>query len=102
MARRRNEPRNEADSPRTEAYNLQVKRIFHLCLVSMIPFLGLVLGPIGAWRGWKLLQQARPDPAFTAERATHVVILFGALTAITNWLGVGLMILGLMMGEPGA
>lgn len=95
-ARKRNAAA-ETESPQTLEYNRQVKGIFHLCLVSLVPFLGLVLGPLGASRAWRLLQQARSDPAFTAERAALAAVLLGTLTGVTNWLGLGVMLLGLFL-----
>jgi hypothetical protein len=94
--RRRNGEANEHDSPRTEEYNRQIRGIFHVCLVSMIPFLGLLLGPIGAIRAWLLLRQARDDPAFEARRATYVTILFGVITGVSNWLGLTFIVAGLL------
>ncbi len=94
--RRRNDSRDVADSPRTLEYDREVKGIFNLCLVSLVPFLGLVLGPLGAWRGWRLLRRARLDPAFIAARGAQAAVILGSLTGVTNWLGLGLMVLGLL------
>ncbi len=95
--RRRDAARDVVDSPRSLEYERQVKGIFNLCLVSLVPFLGLVLGPVGALKGWRLLKQARLDPAFTAERGARAAVLLGSLTGVTNWLGLGLMALGLTL-----
>src|SRR5262245_35478217 len=95
--RRRKDTRQVIDSPRSLEYERQVKGIFYLCLASMIPFLGLVLGPLGAARGWRLINRARLDPAFTAERPAYAAVLLGSFTGVTNWLGAGLMDLGLLM-----
>jgi hypothetical protein len=85
------------DSPKTEEYNRQVRDIFHVCLLSMVPFLGLALGPLGAARAWRFLHQARTDPAFQAERAAKVAVVFGLFTGVTNWLGLALILLGLSL-----
>ena len=95
--RRRNDSLAEADSPQSLEYNRQVKGIFKLCLVSMVPFLGLVLGPLGAARAWLLLRRARSDPAFTAEKAAQVAVLLGTLTGVTQWLGLALITLGVFL-----
>src|SRR5262245_23522897 len=95
--RRRKDTREVVASPRSLEYDRQVRDIFYLCLASMIPFLGLVLGPLGAARGWRLLKRARLDPAFTAGRAAYAAVLIGSFTGITNWLGAGLMALGLLL-----
>jgi hypothetical protein len=92
--RRRDAARDFVDSPRSLEYERQVRGIFNLCLVSLVPFLGLVLGPLGALKGWRLLKQARLDPAFTYERGARVAIFLGSLTGVTNWLGLGIMALG--------
>jgi hypothetical protein len=96
--RRRNPSQGEIDSPRTISYNQQVKGIFKLCLVSAVPLVGLILGPISALRAWRLLQLARTDPAFTAERAALVTMYLGSITGVTNWLGLALMMLGWVTG----
>ena len=95
--RRRDAAREFVDSPRSLEYERQVKGIFNLCLVSLVPFLGLVLGPLGALKGWRLLKQARLDPAFTAGRGARAAVFLGSLTGVTNWLGLGLMALGLAL-----
>lgn len=87
----------EADSPRTDEYNRQVKRIFKLCLISMVPFLGLVLGPVGLIQSWRLLTRGRSDPAFEAERAAQILLMLGTITSISNWLGLGLILLGVFL-----
>jgi hypothetical protein len=93
--RRRRRSEAAVSSPKAEEYNRQVRDIFRVCLASMVPFVGLVLGPIGAARAWWFLRQSRADPAFQAARAARVAIAFGLLTAVTNWLGLALILLGL-------
>jgi hypothetical protein len=93
---RRGDSRDVIDSPRAQEYERRAKGVFNLCLVSLVPFLGLVLGPVGALRGWRLLKQGRSDPAFTVERAAYAAVLLGSLTGVANWLGLGLMALGLI------
>src|SRR5262245_1072334 len=92
---RRKDP-TESVSPQTEEYNRRARGIFGLCLVSMVPFLGLVLGPVGALRAWRLIKQAKADPAFQAERAAYASVLLGAITGVSNWLGLGLILAGLL------
>ncbi|MFO0846471.1 MAG: hypothetical protein U0797_29560 [Gemmataceae bacterium] len=95
--RRRRRSEAAEDSPKTEEYNRQVRNIFRVCLLSMVPLLGLVLGPLSAARAWRFLHQARTDPAFQAEHAAKVVVAFGLLTGVTNWLGLALILLGLYL-----
>lgn len=96
--RRKAEKNGDPLTARGEAYNRQVLAIWRVSLWSAVPFFGLVLGPIGASRAWKLLREARQDPEFQAERAAQVAFRLGAITGVSNWLGLGLMLLGWHLG----
>jgi hypothetical protein len=95
--RRRRRSEAAEDSPKAEEYNRRIRDIFHVCLASMVPFLGLVLGPLGAARAWRFLREAGADPAFQAGRAARVAIVFGLITGVSNWLGLALILLGLAL-----
>lgn len=95
--RRRGAAQADDDSPQAREYNRQVQAIFRVSLLSIIPFAGLILGPLGALRGWRLYRRAKGDPAFTADRAAVVAILLGTLSGLTNWLGLALMAVGLLL-----
>ncbi len=90
--RRRSDP--VVDSPQTEIYNVQIRKIFQLCLWSAIPLVGLILGPIGARRAYRFWQESSSDPAFQAGSAARVALYLGTLTGVTNWLGLVLILLG--------
>ncbi len=82
-------------APRAAAYNRDVTRVYRLCLIGVIPFLGLVLGPLSALIAARIHRRAKGDPAFTLHTPVRVVFLIGLFTGILNWVGLTLMILGL-------
>jgi hypothetical protein len=84
-----------AASPLATAYNRDVKRVYRLCLIGVLPFLGLILGPLAALIAARIRRRAKGDPAFTLHAPVRFVFILGVLTGITNWVGLALMILGL-------
>jgi hypothetical protein len=82
-------------SPRAAAYNRDVKRVYRLCLIGVLPFLGLILGPLSAFIAARIRLRAKDDPDFTLHTPVRFVFIIGLLTAIANWVGLTLMILGL-------
>jgi hypothetical protein len=67
---------------------------YRVCVLGLIPGLGLVLGPaavvLGGW-----VHRGKPDLDPTARTLAGASVLLGTLIALTNWLGLALMILGL-------
>ncbi|HXG11487.1 MAG TPA: zinc ribbon domain-containing protein [Gemmataceae bacterium] len=63
---------------------------YRLSVVGLVPFLGLVFGPLGlvlgliAWRK----ERSQGGPAVAA-------VILGSLAALTNWAGLILMLVGL-------
>ena len=97
-ARRRSEaPPEIANDPRVGEYDEQVRRLFRLWSWSLIPVVGLVIGPVSAVLAWTLIRRARLDPAFTALRGARMTMVLGVVTAMTNWVGLGLMAWGLYL-----
>jgi hypothetical protein len=95
----RRKPRREkapdpTDSPRTAQFDRQAQALFGFCLLSAIPLLGLVLGPIGLLRSWLFLRSGRGDVAFQAGPAAWTCLALAAATTLTNWLGVWFLVLG--------
>src|SRR3712207_4997919 len=68
-ARRRSEtPQDVADNPQVRVYDEQVRKLFRLWSWSLVPVVGMVIGPLSAVLSWRLIRRARTDPAFTALR----------------------------------
>jgi hypothetical protein len=83
-------------SPHAEACNRAAHRAYRLCLIGLVPIVGLVLGPLSAWKGARASREAKDDPGFTASPLARAALILGALTAITQWGGLVVMILGLL------
>src|SRR5262245_18890422 len=77
-----------------ESPNPAARAAYRCSLLAMVPFLGLVLGPVAV--GWGLWARRRerlnPSERGTAQAAAAVV--FGTATALTNWAGLLLMLAG--------
>jgi hypothetical protein len=71
-------------------------RVYQLSVYGLMPGLGLFLGPLALVRALVVRRRYRDDPAFTAHNPVKAAIILGSLVALTNWLGLGLMVLGLM------
>ncbi|HZT79101.1 MAG TPA: hypothetical protein VFA26_02675 [Gemmataceae bacterium] len=96
-------PRREAAAPGggftwSESPNPAARAAYRCSLLAMVPFLGLVLGPVAvAWGLWaRHREKVNPSERGTAQAMAAVV--FGALTAVTNWVGLLLMLRGLNGG----
>jgi hypothetical protein len=90
--RRRAEGLADAEALRSAAYDLQVKRVVLLCLVAIVPGLGLLLGPVTALLITLLILRARKDPAFTALRGARVTLVVALVVTACNWVGLWLMV----------
>jgi hypothetical protein len=99
--RRSRRPRSDQTdtpfSPYAEGHNREAADVFRLSLIGMTPFLGLVLGPWSAWRAMRLERKAKNDPDFTAHTPLRATVLIGVLAGLTQWVGLVLMILGLLL-----
>jgi hypothetical protein len=94
--RRRSDPQFDTPfSPCAEGYNRDMQRAYALCLLGLVPFLGLVLGPLAAILASRIRRKAKDDPSFTAHGAAQAALVLGTLSGITNWLGLALMAIGL-------
>jgi hypothetical protein len=100
-ARRRRQPRGldePVDTPfsgRAGGPNGAALRAYRLAVLGLVPALGLLLGPLAAVLGLRARYRARSDPDFTAHSLARAAVLLGALTGVTNWVGLTLMVLGL-------
>ncbi len=60
-----------------------------------------MLGPLAVLLGVLAGRRGRDDPAFTGRAAAVAAIVLGTVDAVTNWVGVVLMVMGLLsMGSP--
>jgi hypothetical protein len=81
--------------PNVEEQNRPALRAYRLSVWGLIPLFGLVLGPAAVVLGSRARARARDDPDFTAWGPLLASIVLGLLVAITNWVGVVLILLGL-------
>src|SRR5262249_55485707 len=81
-------------SPEAEARGRLALRAYRLSLFGLIPFVGLVLGPLAALLGTIAHQRGKSEPAFKGQAPALAAIVLGLLVALTNWVGVALMVVG--------
>lgn len=93
-SRRRSETQAAApDNPRVQAYNRQVQHLYLLSVIALVPFLGVLLGPVAVALTWRLLRRGQGDPDFTAARGARWVRNLALATTATNWIGTALVVL---------
>jgi hypothetical protein len=99
---RRSRPRratvDELDNPFSGPFkpvNLPALRAYWVALWSMIPGLGLLLGPLALLLGLRARRSCLSDPEFTARGPLLASLVLGSAVSVTNWVGVTLMVLGL-------
>jgi hypothetical protein len=95
---RKRDRSEDPDSPfgvRAEGSNLSALRAYRLSLYGLIPVVGLVLGPTAVLLGAWAARRGRRDPTFTARGPAVAAVIIGTIDSLTNWAGVGLMILGI-------
>jgi hypothetical protein len=101
--RRRRRPRSEDKSetpfsPYAEGLNRDAQWVYRLSLIGLVPFVGLLLGPLSAVLASRLRRKAKDDPGFTAHFLVRAAVAFGILTALTQWAGLALMVLSFVFG----
>jgi hypothetical protein len=95
--RRRSLP-EENDSPfssRAEGTNRDALQAYRLSIYSLIPGVGLFLGPVAAVWARRAWQRGLLDPSFTAHHPARAALVLGTAVTLTQWLGLALMIWGL-------
>jgi hypothetical protein len=88
----------EIDSPFVGPFrpaNLPALRAYWLSLLSLLPPLGLLLGPPALLLGLRAQRRGRADPQFTATGPALAAIILGAAVTLTSWAGAALVYLGL-------
>jgi hypothetical protein len=96
--RRRRRLAQETDTPfapRTEACNRAALRAYYVGLLGLIPGVGLFLGPAAVVLGLRAGKRGRDEPGFTAASPARAAVLLGGVIALTNWVGLVLMLVGL-------
>mgnify|MGYP001412628919 CR=1 FL=1 len=97
----RDEPDIRRDDP-TEVFipyrNPKGLTAYYLGVFSLVPCLGLLLGPAALVLGVMGLRYSRAHP--TARGAGHAIagIVFGVITSALNWGAVLLVVIGAVMG----
>jgi hypothetical protein len=82
-------------SPVATPHNLAALRAYRVSLISVLPGVGLVAGPISCVQGILARHRGRFDPQFTAHGPAIAAIALGGLAAVANWVGFALMYAGL-------
>jgi hypothetical protein len=77
------------------AHNRSAVRAYRVSTIGLIPGLGLFFGPAAVVLGLVARRRGRGDPDFKGANLAAAAILLGAALALTNWLGLTLMVLGL-------
>ncbi|HVS37058.1 MAG TPA: zinc ribbon domain-containing protein [Gemmataceae bacterium] len=83
-----------AGSPNVPS-NRPALRAYRLSLIGLIPIAGLVCGPVAVILGALAARKVRGEPTFTAQGPLLASVVIGAIDAVTNWVGVTLMAIGL-------
>jgi hypothetical protein len=96
--RRRRNAIDDTDTPfgrYIDPANRPAVRAYRVAVLSMVPGLGLLLGPVAVVLGAVAQRRGKADADFTARGPAAAAVVFGALTALTNWAGLALMALAL-------
>ncbi len=86
---------NSASSTWMESPNPTATAAYRCGILAMIPGLGLVLGPVALVWGLWAHHREKANPSERGTTQAIAAIVFGGLCALTNWLGLYLMMLGL-------
>lgn len=90
-SRRRNGD-SAAEAAVTDSNNPAAWRAYRVSLWSIVPGLGLLLGPVATLLGYRAVRDAGND--LSASNRAKAAIVFGAGSALTQWLGITLIYFG--------
>ena len=76
----------------------EAARAYSWSIYSMVPVVGLLLGPLSILLGWLALRHGRAVPEFRGRALCVAAMIIGGLVALTQWAGLWLMIRGLQAG----
>jgi hypothetical protein len=88
----------EADSPfsrHIEPANRPAAYAYRVSIFALVPGVGMLLGPLAVLLGVLALRRGKGDACFTSSNLARAAIVLGGASAVTNWAGLSLMILGL-------
>jgi hypothetical protein len=81
--------------PIVDGPNRRALIAYRWSVVALIPFVGLLAGPLAVALGANAWARDRQNADFNAWGPLHASVILGVLTALTNWLGLSLIIIGL-------
>jgi hypothetical protein len=84
----------ESPGPEAARRNAAARQAYLVCVLGLVPGLGLLLGPLGAALGAAARSRGRGVPGFTAGPSANAAVLLGAIITATQWAGVTLMAFG--------
>ncbi len=73
----------------TDTNNPAAWRAYRVSLWSIVPGLGLLLGPVATVLGYQAVRDAGDD--LSASNRAKAAIVFGTGSALTQWLGAALI-----------
>jgi hypothetical protein len=82
------------ETPKMREYYREHAIVFTLVVWSLVPLVGLILGPAGVLASWRLWKKGHADPEFDLRRAVLMDMCVAMATTVTNWVGVILMVIG--------
>ena len=65
-----------------------MRALLTLCLLALVPFLSLVLGPLLAYRAHRFRRRAA-DPNLTGAVPVGIAFWLGVCSGTASWLGLG-------------
>jgi uncharacterized Tic20 family protein len=83
-------------APYVAGANREAQRAYMLCLLGLVPLLGLVIGPLCVFWALRIQRKTRDDADFTFHGPIRATVVLGLLCGLTNWVGLGLIVLGLL------
>jgi hypothetical protein len=81
-------------SPKAAPVNRPAVLAYYIALWGLIPFVGMILGPIAALLGWRALRRGQRQPDFNADGPGLAAVVLGLAEAVTQWAGAALIWLG--------
>ena len=100
---RRRDPSDEPDSPFArrpeDAPPSLALRAYRCAIYGLIPFAGLLLGPVAVVLALRAWREARRDPVGRGNTYVIIALTLGLAVLLCNAAGVALMVMGLT-GAP--
>jgi hypothetical protein len=87
------------DGAEVDRRNAAAVRAYWLCMLGLIPGVGLVLGPVSLVLAAVARFRGSKVPGFSHEALATAIVMLAALITATQWAGAALMLFGLS-GRP--